>query len=95
MRILLSLLFVCFSFFLSAQQASIVRAVEPTVEVNDDFIKYFEGTVIIDGEISTVKALKELPREKIETMEVYNAVKAREIFNVTHNQGVIDVKTKR
>jgi len=95
MRILLSLLFVCFSFFLSAQQASIVRAVEPTVEINDDFIKYFEGTVVIDGEISSVKALKELPRDQIESMEVYKGVKARERFNVTHNQGVLEVKTKK
>jgi hypothetical protein len=95
MRILLSLLFVCFSLFLSGQKASFVRAVEPVVEVNDDFIKYFEGTVIIDDEISSIKALKELPTDRIESMEVYKGLEAREKFHIIHNQGVIEVKTKK
>jgi len=94
MRILLSLIFVCFSYILSAQSRPPVKAVETKTEINDDFLKYFEGTVIIDGKNSSVKALRELPADRIATMDIYKGDAAREKFQVTHNLGVIEVKTK-
>ena len=95
MRILLSLVFISFSFFLSAQEASPVRTVERNVELDTEFFKNFEGTIIIDGEVSNVKALNMIDPDKIESIEVIRGKAAKEKYHVIHNQGVIDVKTKR
>ena len=94
MRILLSLLFVCFGLSMHAQKV-MPKAVEQKVEINDEFLRYFEGTVIIDGERSNVKVLQEIPKDRIESMELHKGAIVRERFHITHNQGVLEVITKK
>lgn len=62
---------------------------------DDKFIRYFEGTVLIDGEIKGTNDLKALNADQIESVKVYKGEAGKKKFDLKHNYGVISVVTKK
>ena len=97
---LCALCIVAFSFAQSSEdqktnEGSLIKVEKVETQIVDaEFIRFFEGTVYINGEIKGTKDIIALRQEQIASMKVFKGAVARERFNITHNQGVIEVVTK-
>jgi len=104
-KILSSLFLLCFAAMVYGQSSNTTEASQKQLLIkkadiaeqliDEEFIHYFEGTVYIDGKIKGTDDLNALKSDQIESINVYKGEAARKKFNITHNQGVIEVKTKK